>query len=213
MTSPSRSRTALVTLLLALCGTATAGAVTPPEAEAGKRIFRDCEGCHGRFGEGGEAGRYPRLAGLPRTYLAQQLRNFRDRTRVNKPMLPIFKGGQLTEERIAQVAAYLEGIDLKALGIEPPGLRGDSPAASSEDLEFGAELYADCVLCHGPAGEGKPDTENPPLAGQYPRYLAKQMQDFARKDRWHEFGDKLFGELEDYELEALLAYMAGFNEG
>lgn len=82
-------------------------------AEQGARLFqRECAGCHGPLAWGGNAGEYRRLAGLPASYLAQQLAGFRDRKRQNKPMLPIFKAGRLGADDIAAVAAHLAALPL-----------------------------------------------------------------------------------------------------
>ncbi|RKZ97040.1 MAG: hypothetical protein DRQ43_03535, partial [Gammaproteobacteria bacterium] len=36
----------------------------------GEEINELCAGCHGEYGEGGKQGEYPRLAGLPASYIA-----------------------------------------------------------------------------------------------------------------------------------------------
>jgi cytochrome c553 len=38
---------------------------------------------------------------------------------------------------------------------------------------------ATCQACHGPHGEGMVDGDKPRLAGQFPHYLDKQLEDFA----------------------------------
>ena len=89
-------------LTLALFATAAPAA----DVAAGAALFqKECAGCHGPTGIGGKDGEYPRLAGLPAGYLIQQLKDLRDRKRQNKPMLPIFKAGRLSADRIADLAA------------------------------------------------------------------------------------------------------------
>jgi cytochrome c553 len=173
----------------------------------GKAIYQaECVNCHGPAGWGGRDGEYPRLAGMPASYLQLQLAAFRDRKRQNKPMIPIFKSGRLGTSEIAAVAAYLS--DLPAP--EPNAV--EVPEHPDYDREWGEELYTEgCSLCHGADGNGKPDTENPPLTRQYPAYLIKQIRDFRSGKRWHEYAEALFQEAEPDELEAMLGYMLDLN--
>jgi cytochrome c553 len=184
-----------------------AGPVPADDAAAGAALYaKECAGCHGPAAIGGRDGEFPRLAGLPAGYLAQQLKDFRDRKRQNKPMLPIFKAGRLSADLIADLVAYLS-----ALPVPNPrdmGIR-DTPEG---DLEWGEELYLrDCALCHGPVGEGKPDTDNPPLRAQWLGYLKRQIADFRSERRGHEYREALFQEAEPDELEAILAHLVRIN--
>lgn len=177
------------------------------DAAAGAALYaKECAGCHGADGIGGKEGEYPRLAGLPAGYLTQQLKDFRDRKRLNKPMLPIFKAGRLSADQIADLAAHLS-----AMPVPNPGQVG-VPESVDGDLAWGEELYVrDCALCHGRAGEGKPDTDNPPLRAQWPAYLGRQLADFRAERRGHEYREALFQEAEPDELEAILAWMVRLN--
>lgn len=178
------------------------------DTSRGAAIFgAECANCHGPQAWGGKDGEYPRLAGLPPGYLALQLQNFRDRRRQNKPMIPIFKAGRLSATDISAVAGYLA--DLPAPSPEAIGI----PTDQEYDRELGEEIYVtDCSLCHGPDGNGKPDTDNPPLTRQYPAYIIKQIRDFRAGRRWHEYAEALFQEAEPDELDAVLGYMLQLNQ-
>jgi len=52
------------------------------------------------------------------------------------------------------------------------------------------------------------DGDDPPLAGRYTEYLTKQIQNFISGQRWHEFSQELFNELDPEEISALLAYLS-----
>jgi cytochrome c553 len=200
---------ALGALACAAGATANADERHPIEqVRLGERIYQaECAQCHGASAQGGKEGEYPRLAGFPAGYLARQLMNFRDRKRINKPMIPIFKTGRLRDEHMQAVSVYLSGLPTPAkLDLDLPAPRGD--------LQLGEELYVeDCSLCHGLDGSGKEDTDNPPVIGQYPVYIAKQMRDFRVGKRWHEYGEQLFEEADPEELDALYAYMIALNKG
>ena len=214
---------AILGVLLFGWGPVAAAQALEADLELGEEINEVCASCHGEYGEGGKGGEYPRLAGLPEGYIVDQLRLFRERRRVNIPMAPYTEERELPDEDIQAIAAYLARIDL------PRKMPDLAPDVSSYerlliakkvinippfegDLEQGEDLYADCVQCHGEDGLGKEDTINPPVAGQYSEYLEKQMRFFANGERWHEFSDELFAELDDDELRDLLAYMATLDD-
>jgi cytochrome c553 len=197
-------------ILVSICLVLTAPAVrADADAAAGAAAFqKECAGCHGLDAHGGKDGEYPRLAGLPPGYLVLQIKDFRDRKRANKPMLPIFKAGRLSTDQIADLAAHLS-----ALPVPEPGQVGVPPTNDgSGDLALGEELYVrDCALCHGLAGEGKPGTDNPPLRAQWPAYLKRQVADFRGERRGHEYREALFQETEPDELAAILAWAMQLN--
>ncbi len=52
-----------------------------------------------------------------------------------------------------------------------------SQMALAQDVTKGAELYKQCILCHGDKGDGNPAQKAPRIAGQYDWYVLKQLQD------------------------------------
>ncbi len=199
---------------------ATAAAEVDIDLTLGEEINEVCAGCHGEYGEGGKNGEYPRLAGLPAAYISAQLKLFKDEKRKNMPMRPYANERELPDEDIPSVAAYLSQIKLtsqmpefdesitayekllvakKVFNI--PKLEGD--------IEWGEELYIDdCQLCHGKKGAGKEDSDTPPLTGQYTQYMIKQIKQFAKEERWHEYSEALFAEMEPDEIQAIMAYLS-----
>jgi cytochrome c oxidase subunit 2 len=55
---------------------------------------------------------------------------------------------------------------------------------ATPDSEHGAELFAQCVSCHGAEGQGLADGSTPRIAGQHFRVLVKQLVDFRYGKRW-----------------------------
>jgi cytochrome c553 len=47
----------------------------------------------------------------------------------------------------------------------------------AQDLAKGAELYKQCIVCHGVNGEGNVSQKAPKISGQYDWYILKQLQD------------------------------------
>lgn len=194
------------------------------DLDLGEEINELCAGCHGEFGEGGKNGEYPRLAGLSIGYIIQQLHLFKEEKRKNMPMRPYANDREMPNEDIPSVAAFLSQIKLSNKMPE-----FDETVSAYEklliakkvfniskvegDLELGEELYIDdCQLCHGKFGKGKEDSDTPPLAGQYTEYMTKQINEFAKGERWHEYAEALFAEMEVYEIQALMAYLSTMDD-
>ena len=202
----------LLTRALAVVGALTlAGHAGAAEESLGAQVYRHCAGCHGPEGEGGKGGEYPRIAGLPQVYVERQLNQFKNRKRVNKPMLPIFRNWRFDQDVVAAVAAHVAAMPLYPAIIPPhqpdPALIADFD--SREDFEaVGRDLFRNtCDQCHGEDGRGRADKQAPPLVHQYPAYLKKQIGDFAAGRREHEHAAKMFGELYEEEVDSLLVYL------
>ena len=190
----------------------------------GEEINEVCAGCHGEFGEGGKNGEYPRLAGLPANYIVQQIKLFKEEKRKNMPMRPYANDRELPDEDTSAVAVYLSQIKLST---KMP-VFDDTVSAYDKlliakkvfniakvegDLELGEELYVDdCQLCHGKNGLGKEDSDTPPLTGQYTQYMNKQFKQFANGERWHEYAEELFAEMEPEEIQAIMAYLSVLDD-
>ena len=83
------------------------------DPDYGDEINEVCAGCHGEFGQGGHQGEYPRLAGLPETYLSRQIKLFRERQRPNMAMVEYVDDRQMPDEDVFQISRYLSLIQLK----------------------------------------------------------------------------------------------------
>lgn len=197
----------------------------PPDPERGKEVNGPCAGCHGDLGQGGKRGEYPRLAGQRVGYLEEQLRSFRDRTRINLPMFPYTQERELSDEDIRDVAAYLASIELPT---RPPEFKDDDDALTrllamekvmiiarvDGDIDHGRAIYQkDCAGCHGKTGLGR--DEFPMLVGQYTNYLMKQMEHYRKGDRSHDEGDVggVLDKLAATDLQDILAYLTWLQGG
>lgn len=185
----------------------------------GKDINQTCAGCHGEFGQGGKKGEYPRIGGQRAAYIEQQLRAFRDRIRINIPMIPYTEPRELKDEDIADVAAYLASLKLPT---RPPDFKDTDDALTrlramekvmiiarvEGDVAKGEKHYQEhCRNCHAKDGMGRSDF--PMLVGQYTNYLMKQMAAYRAKERPHD-EDKPGGILDRFseqDLQDILAYL------
>ena len=135
----------------------------------GAEINEVCAGCHGADGQGGKAGEYPRLAGLPATFIARQLLLFRDRSRKNLAMVEYVDDRQMPDEDIAHISVFLSEVDLPSrlppVDDEGSGINAYQRLLDAErvvqippapgDATRGAALYRrECASCHGRDGQG-----------------------------------------------------------
>lgn len=76
-----------------------------PDALYTRSLAATCANCHGTNGRTTEGSAVPALAGMPRDYMLQQLKAFRDGSRPATVMHQITKG--FTEAQLGQIAGYL----------------------------------------------------------------------------------------------------------
>ncbi|MDP2826246.1 MAG: c-type cytochrome, partial [Sulfuritalea sp.] len=208
---------ALPALLLSVLGQAQ-------NLDKGKEINGVCAGCHGELGQGGSRGEYPRIGGQRAAYLADQLKSFRARKRVNIPMYPYTQERELPDEDIKDVAAYLASIELPT---KWPVFKDTDDALTRltltervmiiprvpGNLANGEAVYQKkCVTCHAKNGMGR--GMFPMLVGQYTSYLSRQMEKYVKGERPHdeEGIGGLLNALKEDDLQDILAYLTSIQE-
>lgn len=85
-----------------------------------------CTACHGKQGRATQEGYFPRIAGKPAGYLANQLLNFRDGRRSYPQMGYLIE--HLTDDYLREMAAYFAAQDVPY----PPPPAPQAPAAALE---------------------------------------------------------------------------------
>lgn len=201
------------------------------DLEIGQEINETCAGCHGEYGQGGKEGEYPRLAGLPATFIAEQLLLFRDRLRTNLAMVESVDHRQMPDDDIAHISAYLSAIELPSR-LPPadetaPGFDSYQRLLDSKrvvqiplpegDPEQGERLYKrECGSCHGTDGMGKRDQGVPMIAGQYTSYLWRQVDKYLTRERIHDKDDpdeELLAAFTREQIRDIFAYVSTFDDG
>ena len=204
--------------------------VADVDFDYGEEIHETCAACHGEYGEGKPDGEYPRLAGLPKAYIAKQLRDFKSRERLNIPMIPYANERELPGDDISTIAAYLENIklatklqpvevidkDFDALGRLQDSKLVVNIARMDGNIEAGKRFYdRECAGCHAKDGYGKPAKLIPQLAGQHSEYLRRQIEKFRKAKRLHD-GDpedqKIFQQISNAEIHDVLSYMSVLDD-
>lgn len=82
-----------------------------------------------------------------------------------------------------------------------------APALAAGDAAKGKELSATCAACHGPDGNS-PSPQFPIIAGQYPDYLVKALQDYKSGARNNAIMAGFAAGLSQQDMEDLAAYFA-----
>lgn len=141
-----------------------------------------CARCHGRDGRGDPNGAFPRLDGQGEAYLLATLRAFARGDRHSGIMEPAVRG--LDDDQLRALARHYATR-------RPPSPARPAPVPDTTAVARGRQLAHEgdprrripaCVQCHGPGS----DTRNPlypRLAGQYPAYLARQLELFQSHSR------------------------------
>lgn len=148
-------------LLLALAAGAAAQVVRAPDdrSTAGRPVdmaprVLACTICHGKEGRATPEGYFPRIAGKPAGYLANQLLNFREGRRSYPQMTYLIQ--HLTDDYLHEMAAYFSALDLPY----PPAPAPQVPPAVMEQGRLlvmqgdPARGVPACVSCHGAAMTG-----------------------------------------------------------
>jgi cytochrome c553 len=195
------------------------------DPKAGATKAGACAACHGLDGNPTDP-QYPRLAGMPERYVAQQL--------------ALFKSGQRTGGMAAvmmPMAAPLSAQDMRDLGAHfaqqkaSAGIADDTPIAAGpyagkKYFEVGQTLFRGgdpergipaCMACHGPTGAGNPGPAYPHVAGQQSAYVIRRLQEY-RTGTTTRSDPKLFNimanvakPLTDDEIQALASYLQGLH--
>jgi cytochrome c553 len=178
--------------------------------DAGRTKSVTCAACHGADGNSVTPD-WPMLAGQHASYIARQLRAFKNGERVDVTMKPF--ADLLSDQDVLDVAAYFEA--------QTPTPKGADPTL----VNLGQQIYrggvpergiAACIACHGPDGAGNPLAAYPRVSGQHAAYVTKQLNAYAAGDRrsdvdFNQMMRNVAGLLFEDEIRALASYMQGLN--
>ena len=193
MKSLVRALAALAALLPFTAAVGQDDAVIRAKAEA-------CAACHGPNGNSQNPA-FPILAGQSWRYIYIELKDYKEGRRSDPAMSP--------------VAADLSREDMIALGNFfaaqkplPVAFKADGAKVEAGRKVSDAVL---CPMCHLGGFVGQ--NEIPRIAGQYPQYITKQLQDFKARRRTNDAGNmtSVAGTLSDDDIENLAQYIANLN--
>jgi len=214
------------TLAIALLGHGPLAQAYEYDRYNGEQINEVCAGCHGEFGQGGNEGEYPRLAGQPAGFIAKQLLLFRERRRPNMAMIEYVDHRQMPDDDIQDISRFLAELELKTklppVDEGAPGFDAYARLLEAKklmqvpraegDTEKGGALYRrECGSCHGREGWGDAAKGAPMLAGQYTSYLWRQVDKYRNQIRIHDEDspeEELLAAFTNEELEDIFAYLS-----
>jgi cytochrome c553 len=156
-------------LSLGLCASANAQDAKPGDPVAGQKKAEMCNGCHGIDGYRGsfpEVYKVPKIAGQNAKYIVAALTEYRKGDRKHPSMRGI--AGSLTDQDMADVAAYFEQLGKTGHDGDAPPAQGDHAPPPQVAKLLG---QANCASCHGANFSTPIDPSYPKLAGQYSDYL------------------------------------------
>lgn len=185
-------KTGLGACLFALFAYHCSDALAQGDVERGEELAYTCLGCHGIEGyrNAYPSYRVPQLGGQRAAYIEAALKAYRSGTRPHPTMQA--QGGSLSDEDIADIAAWFQG--------EAPvevAIRGDEPDYP--------EAGATCVACHGVDGAAVQPTP-PVLSGQHRSYLVHALEQYRDGSRGGNVMTAFAGPLSDEDIEVLSVY-------
>jgi len=171
------------------------------DAEAGKKKFYTCVGCHGIPGYSNAFPTYavPKLGGQHAEYVVGALKAYQNGSRVHRSMQGNVAG--LSEQNFQDIAAYVSKFPL-----------GDEENTVTGNAAAGKGKAQTCGSCHGEAGNGE-DPNNPRLARQYESYLAKVLLDYKSGARKNAIMKGMVETLSAEDIKDIAAYYASQKKG
>lgn len=135
-----------------------------------EKLAKTCAACHGARGVSNSP-QWPNLAEQKQAYLADQMRAFREGTRIDPLMSPIAKG--LSDQDIELLASHYAEVMVNA-----------KPMSGTVN-QAGRNISARCISCHGMKGKTV-NSQWPNISGQKMGYLQKQLIAFRDGTRHSE---------------------------
>jgi len=170
------------------------------DAAAGAKINAQCIGCHGIPGYQSsfpEVHKVPMISGQNAKYIGAALNAYKRGERKHPTMYAVAAG--LSEQNIADLSAYYAAHGAGAPAPETAAVQPTPEVAAL--LAKGA-----CVSCHG-ANFSKPiDGSYPKIAGQYPDYLFKALNDYHKGLRKNPIMGAIAKPLTKADMQNLAAY-------
>lgn len=195
------------------------------DVKAGATKAGTCAACHGLDGNPSDP-QYPRLAGMPERYLAQQIALFKSGER-NTGMAAVMApfATMLSAQDARDIGAYY-ATQKAGAGVADDSVIATGPNAGKPFFAVGQQLYRSgdasrgipaCMACHGPGGRGNPGPAYPNLAGQQSAYVARRLEEYrtgttSESDPAHfQIMAAIAKPLTDEEIGSLASYLQGLH--
>lgn len=189
--------------IAALSGAAMFFAAPLPAADddgAARKLAEPCFACHGPDGNSGNPA-FPILAGQSWRYVYIELKDFKEGRRTDPVMSPIAMA--LSRDDMIALGNFFAAQKPRPIAFKADGARVEAGRKVSDAVL--------CPMCHLGGFVGQ--NEIPRVAGQWPEYIRKQLQDFKARRRTNDAGTmtSVAGTLSDDDIESLSHYIANLN--
>ncbi len=165
--------------------------------DAARKLAEPCFACHGTNGNS-QNPLYPVLAGQSWRYIYIQLQDFKAARRTEPVMSPI--AANLSRDDMMALGNFFQAQKPVPIDVKVDGARVEAGRKVSDAVL--------CPMCHLGGFVGQ--NEIPKVAGQWPQYVKKQLQDFKARRRTNDAGNmtSVAGTLSDEDIENLAQYIA-----
>ena len=195
------------------------------DAKAGQTKAGACAACHGLDGNPADP-LYPRLAGMPERYIAQQLAQFRNGERTSgMAALMVPFASMLSAQDMRDVGAWYV-TQAATSGVADDTVIASGPNQGLKFYQVGERLYRGgdaaraipaCLSCHGPSGAGNPGPAYPSVKGQHAAYVARRLEEYrtgtatAKDAASFNLMASVAKSLSDEEIQSLGSYVQGLH--
>jgi cytochrome c553 len=155
-----------------------------------------CTACHGPNGNSISPD-YPILAGQSWRYIYVELKDFKEGRRSDPQMSPM--AANLSRDDMIALGNYFAAQKQAPIKIQVDDAKVKAGKAKSDEVL--------CTMCHLGGFVGQ--NEIPKVAGQWPKYIQKQLLDFKAKRRTNDAGNMtaVAATLSDDDIENLSQYV------
>jgi cytochrome c553 len=159
-----------------------------------------CFGCHGPNGNS-QSSDYPILAGQSWRYIYIELKDFKEGRRSDPQMSPVV--ADLSRDDMIDLGNFFAAQKQLPIKFKPNPAKVEAGRKTSDAVL--------CPMCHLGGFVGQ--NEIPRVAGQYPTYIKKQLEDFKAKRRTNDAGNmtSVAATLSDADIENLAHYIANLG--
>jgi cytochrome c553 len=186
--------------LMAALGFAAGAQTDPAQPDAVRAKAQVCVACHGPDGNSQNPA-YPILAGQTWRYIYIELKDFKAGRRSDPVMSPIAQ--TLSPEDMIALGNFFAAQKPLPIAFQADGAKVEAGRKTSDAVL--------CPMCHLGGFVGQNDI--PRVAGQYPQYVKKQLEDFKTRRRTNDAGNmtSVAATLSEQDIENLSQYIANLN--
>jgi cytochrome c553 len=172
----------------------------PAQMAAAQEKAKICAACHGEGGNSLDP-QYPILAGQSWRYIYIELKDFKEGRRSDPQMSPM--AANLSQEDMVALGNYFAAQKQKPIKFPVDAAKVEAGRKTSDTVL--------CPMCHLGGFVGQ--NEIPRVAGQWPQYIKKELEDFKARRRTNDAGNmtSVAAGLSDQDIDNLAQYIGNLG--